>query len=263
MNDSVDPHEPPAGESGRPAAVTMARAPDIVAIIAAGTGSRLRSEKGPPKPLRELAGRALILRVLDRFAEAGVARAVVVVGYRADEVRAGVEAADPPLPVAFVENPRFLMSNGLSVLAARPAVGARPFFLSMADHVFETSLIRGLAAAPLPADGLVLAVDRKLEAIYDMDDATKVRTADGRIAAIGKELPDFDAVDTGLFACTPALFEAIAAAAARRADGDCSLSDGVSAMVASGRARVHDIGPGRWQDVDTPGAVAHAEKLFG
>jgi hypothetical protein len=26
---------------------------------------------------------------------------------------------------------------------------------------------------------------------------------------------------------------------------------------------VHDIGAGRWQDVDTPGAAEHAIKLFG
>jgi choline kinase len=236
---------------------------DLVVVIAAGTGSRLKGETGPPKPLLELGGRALILRVLDRFAEAGVTEAVVVVGFRADEVRAGVLAGEPGLPVSFVENPRYLMSNGLSVLAAREAVGSQPFFLSMADHVFEVSLIQGLAAAPLPADGLVLAVDRKLETIFDMDDATKVRTAGDRIAAIGKQLDEFDAVDSGLFACTPALLDAIEAAASQREDGDCTLSDGVTAMVESGRARIHDIGAGRWQDVDTPGALAHAEKLFG
>ena len=237
--------------------------PNVVVVIAAGTGSRLKSDQGVPKPLLELGGRALILRVLDRFAEAGVAEAVVVVGYRADEVRAGVEAGDPPLPVTFVENPRYLMSNGLSVLAAREAVGGRPFFLSMADHVFEASLIRGLAAAPLPDAGLVLAVDHKLDTIFDMDDATKVRTDRDRIAAIGKQLDDFDAVDTGLFACTPELFGFIEAAAATREDGDCTLSDGVTRMVASGRALVHDIGDGLWQDVDTPEARDHATKLFG
>jgi len=230
-------------------------------IVAAGTGSRLGGD-GPPKPLLDLNGRALILRVLDRFAEAGVAQAVVVVGHRGDEVRAGVEAGAPPMALSFVVNPRYLMSNGLSVLAARRAVGARPFFLSMADHVFEPSLIRGLAEAPIPDGGLVLAVDRKLDEIYDEDDATKVRTEGGRIVAIDKQLDEFDAVDTGLFACAPALFDAIAAVAAARGDGDCSLSDGVKALAERGEAVVHDIGAGRWQDVDTPGAARHAARNF-
>jgi 1L-myo-inositol 1-phosphate cytidylyltransferase len=236
----------------------QARTADIVVIIAAGMGTRLHCDEGLPKPLLSLGGRPLALRVLDRFAEAGVREAVIVVGYRAQEVEAGIRGGNPSIPVTFVENPRFKMSNGLSVLAAKPAVGDRSFFLSMADHVFEPSLIRGLRAAPLPADGLVLAVDRKLDQIFDEDDATKVRTEDGRIVEIHKVLPAFDAVDTGLFACTPALFDAIERAAAKRPDGDCSLSDGVKALAAGGRAFVHDIGDGWWQDVDTPEAMAHS-----
>jgi choline kinase len=231
-------------------------------VLAAGTGSRLRSDRGVPKPLLMLGGRPLVLRVLDRFAEAGVAEAVVVVGHRAAEVRAGIEAGRPRLSVRFASNPRFLMSNGLSVLAARESVGDRSFFLSMSDHVFERGLIDGLGRAALPDGGLVLAVDRKLDRIFDMDDATKVRTEDGRIVGIHKNLTEFDAVDTGLFSCTPALFDAIAAAAGRHPDGDCSLSDGVKALAASGLALVHDIGPERWQDVDTPEMAAEAEQRF-
>jgi len=231
---------------------------DVVVVLAAGMGTRLKSDQGPPKPLVPLGGRPLALRVLDRFAEAGVREAIVVVGHRADEVRDGIAGGAPAIPVTFVENPRYRMSNGLSVLAASEAVGDRPFFLSMSDHVFEPSLIRGLGRATLPEGGLVLAVDRKLDRIFDEDDATKVRSEGGRIVEIHKQLEAFDAVDTGLFVCTPALFLAIREAAARRPDGDCSLSDGVKALAAGGRAWVYDIGDGWWQDVDTPEAMAHA-----
>lgn len=236
--------------------------PSIVVIIAAGMGSRLTTGDTLPKPLMQVNGRALILRVLDRFAEAGITEAVIVTGHRADEIQAGINAESPTNHIRFVYNPKYQMSNGLSVLAAREAVGNRSFFLSMADHIFESSLIAGLKTAPLPKDGLVLAVDRKLDAIYDEDDATKVKTRDGKIIEIHKELTEFDAVDTGLFLCTPALFDRIEDAARSRADGDCSLSDGVKAMSLSGTALVHDIGAGKWQDVDTPGAVIHAAKLF-
>jgi choline kinase len=236
--------------------------PELVVVLAAGTGSRLRSHRGVPKPLLPLGGRPLVLRVLDRFAEAGVGEAVVVVGHRADEVRAGIEAGGPGLSVRFASNPRFLMSNGLSVLAAREAVGDSSFFLSMADHVFDRALIDGLGRAPLPEGGLVLAVDRKLDRIFDMDDATKVRTDGGCIVEIGKNLAGFDAVDTGLFACTPALFDAIAAAAGHHPEGDCTLSEGVWALAATGKALVHDIEGGHWQDVDTPEMAAEAEQRF-
>jgi 1L-myo-inositol 1-phosphate cytidylyltransferase len=236
---------------------------DLVVVIAAGLGSRLKSEEGPPKPLLPVAGRPLALRVLDRFAQAGATQAVVVIGHRGDEVRAGIESGRPALSVSFATNERWKLSNGLSVLAARGLVGERRFFLSMSDHIFDASLIAGLKTAPVPEGGLTLAVDRKLCEIYDMDDATKVRTAGGRIAAIAKDLVEFDAVDTGLFACTSGLFVALERAASSRADGDCALSDGVRALAAQGLAAVHDVGAGRWQDVDTPGAVTRAEKVFG
>jgi len=241
----------------------MSKKPEVVLILAAGLGSRLKSDEGVPKPLRPVAGRALILRVLDRFLEAGVDEAVIVLGHRAHEVRAGIEEAGTEVRCIFAVNPRYKMSNGLSVLAAKPSIGDRPFFLSMSDHIFDASLIKGLASATLPDGGLVLAVDQKLDAIYDMDDATKVRTEGGRIVEINKSLEKFDAVDTGLFACSPALFDGIEAESNRREDRDCSLSDGVKALASQGLAVVHDVGEGLWQDVDTPGSAVHAEKLFG
>ncbi len=236
--------------------------PQIVVVLAAGLGSRLSSTTLSPKPLQPVAGPPLILRVLSCFAQAGVTEAVVVLGYAGETVKAGIEQGHPRLPVQYVVNPRYELGNGLSVLAARSVVGNRPFFLSMADHIFDTSLITGLASAPLPGQGLVLAVDYKLDEIFDMDDATKVRITDGRIVEIHKELQTFDAVDTGLFACTPTLFEAIEKVSSAHPEGDCSLSDGVKALAANGKALVHDIGAGHWQDVDTEEAKRHAEQLF-
>ena len=73
-------------------------------VLAAGLGSRLRREGGPPKPLLPVAGRPLVLRVLDLFARAGVREAVIVLGFRGDEVAAGIESAGPLIDVSFVEN---------------------------------------------------------------------------------------------------------------------------------------------------------------
>jgi choline kinase len=237
--------------------------PEVVVILAAGRGSRLAGEESLPKPLARVGGQPIVWRVLESFARIGVGEAIVVLGFRGDEVRRGIESGEPGLTVRFVDNPRWRLANGLSVLAARDAVAGRSFFLSMADHVFEPALLQSLARAAIPREGLILAVDRKLDQIFDMDDATKVRTADERIAEIGKQLTRFDAVDTGLFACSPGLFSALERAAAGNAEGDCSLSDGVTALAESGLAAVHDIGDVTWQDVDTPASRAHAEKLFG
>ncbi len=237
--------------------------PKVVVILAAGLGSRLQSEGGPPKPLLPVAKRPLILRVLDRFKEALIEEAIIVLGHRGDEVRACIETAKPLNKLSFVTNPMFRMSNGLSVLAASEAIGDRPFFLSMADHIFDSKMIISLAKAELPDDGLVLAVDRKLHSIYDMDDATKVRTENNRIVEISKNLTVFDAVDTGLFACTPAILRAIKKFSDSRYNKDCTLSEGVHTLSKHGLALVHDIGDSLWQDVDTKNCAEHAEYLFG
>jgi choline kinase len=235
--------------------------PEVVVIIAAGMGSRLKDED-TPKPLRELGGKPMIIQVIQRFASAGIKDAIIVTGYRAPELKKGILDYNSDINLQFVHNHEYRKSNGLSVLAARHTVGDRNFYLSMADHIFDGSLIEGLATAAIPPKGLILAVDRKLDQIYDEDDATKVLTLDNKIVEINKNLNKFDAVDTGLFACTPELFVQIEKARTQSKDSDCSLSDGVLALSKSGCAAVHDIGDGRWQDVDTPGAFEEARRVF-
>ena len=57
-------------------------------VLAAGKGTRMRSPL--PKPLVPVAGRAIVLRLLDALAEAGVTDRVLVVGHGAEQVMAAV-----------------------------------------------------------------------------------------------------------------------------------------------------------------------------
>lgn len=237
-------------------------------VLAAGFGSRLAGavDETRLKPLTPVAGRPLIVRTLESLGRAGCGRVVIVLGYQPDAMRAGIEAAyDGPLDLVFVVNARYELGNGVSVLAARdhlaPDGGAGgPFVLTMADHVIGDEVM-DLAGAHTPEPGgATLLVDSKLVTIFDMDDATKARVEDGRIVAIGKELEAFDAVDTGVFVCTDALLDALAAVEAET--GDASLSDGVRRLAEAGRMRALDIGDGWWQDVDTPEMLAQAEAVL-
>ncbi|MFB6263076.1 MAG: NTP transferase domain-containing protein [Bradymonadaceae bacterium] len=242
-------------------------------VLAAGRGSRLDPEEGH-KLVVEIGGRTLLSRHLDNFRRLGVRDVTVVVGYRHPPLERAIEEHPVPdgMSVFTAVNPAFDGSNGLSVLAgvrgARRTSGvdrAVPFWLTMGDHVFEPGLFERLAG-DLPGAfpdraGAVLAVDRKIDTIFDLDDANGLAFDGDRIDRIGKELEgeEMDAVDVGLFGIGEPFVEALEEQ--RRRTGDCDTSDAVRALDGKGRFATWDVGPHTWQDVDTPQARAHADEL--
>src|SRR5262249_26801743 len=109
------------------------------------------------------------------------------------------------------------------------------------------------------ADVCFLAVDRRIEGIFDLPDATKVRLNGQAITAIGKDIVPFDAIDTGLFLCQPVLFEALERARAR---GDSSLSGGMRQLLSDRKLQAVDIGTHFWSDVDTPASLVYTERML-
>lgn len=226
-------------------------------VLAAGFGSRLREHDDDAiKPLTPVAGEPLLHRAIRGLRRAGCDRAVVVLGYRSEDLQSAIAGWDPGLPVHTVVNPRFDLANGVSVLAAAPHVGPE-FVVTMADHVLSDALL-ALAGAHTPVPGgATLLVDRRVDEVFDLDDATKVRTGpDGRILDIGKTLAAYDAVDTGVFVCTRGLLDALQSVLDER--GDVTLSQGVARLAAAGLMHTLDVGDAFWQDVDTPQMLAHA-----
>jgi choline kinase len=225
-------------------------------ILMAGSGSRLRGlNKAILKPFIPLAGRPLISYTVEMLAHAGIKKINFVVGYESKRVRARVKhlgAAD--LEFCFIENPDWRRQNGISALAAADHVTA-PFLLTMSDHLFDRSIV-DLLVRDAVFDQLNLAIDRKLDSIFDVDDAMKVQTRGDRILQIGKDLTCYDAIDTGLFVCPLKIFDHLERV---KRDGDCSLADGVRSMASEGKARAVDIGNAWWQDIDTPAMLACAE----
>ncbi|MEX0718514.1 MAG: NTP transferase domain-containing protein [Planctomycetaceae bacterium] len=69
----------------------------VAVLLAAGKGTRMKSDR--PKVLHEAGGRSLIEHVLAAVRAAGVGRIVVVVGYRAADVRAAL-AGQPDVEFA-------------------------------------------------------------------------------------------------------------------------------------------------------------------
>jgi choline kinase len=229
-------------------------------ILAAGNGSRMRSVSGTrPKPLIEFRGEPLLEQIVRRASCAGIERFTITVGYRSDLIRQWFDQCSlDHISVQFVENGDYHKQNGISALKARDAIDGN-FLLLMADHIFEPRTARQLMDQPLAAGEVILAVDSRVNGIFDLDDATKVRRDGAHIVDIGKEISHYDALDTGMFLCTPELFKTLESAVT---NGDCSLSDGMRRLAAQRRFRAFEIDDADWQDVDTPEALAYAEHVF-
>jgi len=226
---------------------------DTAIVLAAGGGTRLR-ERTPSKPLACVAGTPLIDHALDRFAAAGVARAIVVTGYRADEVEGHLSGRRWGIAVETVRTPDWQLPNGVSARAAGPLVGEAPALLLMCDHLVEPALYARIAEAGLGDDALRLGIDRRLgHSWVDPDDVTCVATDGDRIAAIGKALAPHDAYDTGVFAVGRGFFAALASLPAP------SITDAVRVLAAAGSAGTIECSDLDWIDVDDARALDAAE----
>src|SRR5687768_3939804 len=144
-------------------------------ILAAGRGSRLVTGETIPKPLKEVAGVPLLVRILRTLQSEGITEAVVVVGYRGDQLKKAL-LAEPSLALKlmFVENKTWdVGANGISLIAAREYLD-EDCILSMADHLYAPEIVRRLQEADLRG-ACALAIDRDIERCFDLDDATKVK----------------------------------------------------------------------------------------
>lgn len=229
-------------------------------ILAAGNGDRFHNPSHDSKLLQPLLGRPILLRTIAAAQDAGIEHVTVVLGFQADRVRALAEqAASARLSLSFVVNPRWRLENGVSALAARDTVDGERFALLMGDHVFDPDVLARMLRLPAPDGESFLAVDAREVPPAIADEATKVRRAGTRIVAIGKELREYDALDTGVFVCAPSLFSALDAA---QAGGDTTLSGGIRELAAHGLMHGFEIGDARWCDIDTVSDLAAAESAL-
>ncbi|RMH44428.1 MAG: UDP-N-acetylglucosamine diphosphorylase/glucosamine-1-phosphate N-acetyltransferase [Deltaproteobacteria bacterium] len=157
----------------------MSQSP-IVVILAAGQGTRMKSER--PKVLHEVAGRPLIIWSIETARAANAARIVAVVGHQADRVR---DAIDRRYGAGAVETVLQAERRGtghavmcaLSVLAGE-SDDRVVVVLSGDAPLVSADRVRELVAA---CDDMALAVTRPTEPVAY---GRVVRRADGRVDRI-------------------------------------------------------------------------------
>jgi CDP-L-myo-inositol myo-inositolphosphotransferase len=205
----------------------------------------------------------LIERVIRSAVEAHIEEFFVVTGYRGEVVRPFLDdlARRCGIRLTHIVNDEWEQGNGISVLKAKEVL-REPFLLLMGDHLVEPSILKGLTEY-LPNDGeIVLAVDRNVRnGLVDLTDVTRVWTEDGQVRDIGKGLEPYNGFDTGIFLCSPSIFDALEEIR-RETEGEIALSDAVRLLGARGKVRVFDIGDQFWVDIDSPEDVDKAERVL-
>ena len=231
-------------------------------ILAAGYGSRLAgvSPVTSFKPLTPVNGKALIFRTIESLEFAGCTEIVIVLGYGYEKIKKSIQDNyDGDTPLLFVLNEKYELSNGVSILSAKDYLSNR-FIMTMSDHILGKSLMEIAREVDIKEGAAALLVDYKIDSIFDLDDATKVLSKNGKILSIGKQINEFNCVDTGLFVCTSGLLGTLQKHFEEY--GDTSISNGVQNLARTGKMFAVDIKNGIWQDVDTPEMLEQAEKLL-
>ena len=134
--------------------------PRTAMVMAAGLGKRMRPLTATrPKPLIEVAGKALLDHVLDRLRVAGVKKVVVNVHYLADAVEAHLATRRHGLDVVISDERKLLLETGGGLVHAIDLIDSDPFLAVNSDNLWVDG----------PADTLKLLAshwdDAKMDAL--------------------------------------------------------------------------------------------------
>jgi NDP-sugar pyrophosphorylase family protein len=229
-------------------------------ILAAGDGSRLRPLTDEiPKPLVPLEGVPLIERIVLSAKEAGINEFLVVLGYLGDRLKEELgNGKKHGVRIEYVENGEWEKANGVSVYKAGQVLKEN-FILLMGDHIFDPRTLSIFKDFKISAEECALCVDYNIDDIFDIDDATKVEVDDGKIRRIGKDLRRYNAMDTGMFLCSPYLFDVLEENIKK---GRYSLSESIQTLADQDLMKAYDKKGSFWFDLDTTEDLERAKSLL-
>ena len=229
-------------------------------ILAAGNGTRMQPvTRGRHKSLMPLLGLKIIERVILGAKEAGITEFVIVTGYKGKDLRKFLGSGEKyNISISFVHNNNWEKANGISALLAKEHFNEN-FALLMSDHVFDPKTLSRIQRLKLNKNECALAIDKNLDRVLDVNDTTKVLVKGNKIIGLNKDLKNYNAYDTGMFICSPYIFEVLKKTTAL---GKNSLSDGMRVIAKEGNLRSLDNKGKFWADCDTWEDIKFARKKF-
>jgi N-acetyl-alpha-D-muramate 1-phosphate uridylyltransferase len=225
-------------------------------VLAAGLGKRMRPVTATvPKPLVEVAGKALIDHALDRAAEGGITTAVVNVHYLADLIEGHLAHREGAPAILISDERGALLETGGGVKKGLGLLGPDPFVVFNSDSFWlegPTPNLGRLIAGWHPArmDILLLVAPTATSLGYE-GTGDFVMDPEGRLARRGERaVAPF--IYAGVAVLKPELF-------ADTPEGAFSLNLLFDRAIA--RGRLHGLRlDGEWLHVGTPDAIRAAEE---
>lgn len=143
-------------------------------ILAAGMGKRLGElTKGNTKCMVEVGGETLIARLLRQLDKQHLSKIVLVIGYKAQELKNYLATIQIQTPIEFVENIVYDQTNNIySLYLAKDYLVAEDTLLFESDLIMEDAVITKLLQHPYPdlalvdkyeswMDGTVVTIDEE------------------------------------------------------------------------------------------------------
>lgn len=237
-----------------------------VVLLAAGRGTRLGAlTETMPKPLLEIAGRPILVRILDGLYAAGLRDVAIITGYRGEMIRSELgNGAAVGMHIEYREQTA-LDGTARALSLARDFVGEEPFAFGWGDVVMCPENYRNVVRAARLADGAL--------AVNAMDDlsqggAVLVSNEGDTLFATGLvEKPAPGTIETpwnnaGFGVLAPEIWDHIDGLEPA-ANGEYVLPTAIGSWLASG-ARVRTVPiEGPWFDIGTPESLEAARAAFG
>ncbi|MGL4311980.1 MAG: nucleotidyltransferase family protein [Paracoccaceae bacterium] len=221
--------------------------PDTLLLYAAGFGTRMGDlTTDRPKPLIQVAGRALIDHALQLVSDAGISRTVINLHYRGDMIRQHLSGRD----VLFSEEQPDILETGGGLKQALPLLGTGPAFTLNSDAVWTgPNPLETLRAAwdPSRMDALLLLVPRE--------------TALGHTGGGDFVLDTYGRIGWGPGAIYSGAQIIKTAAVAARPETAFPVHPVWTGMIDGGRA-YGVLHTGAWCDVGRPEGIAIAEAML-
>jgi glucose-1-phosphate thymidylyltransferase len=230
-----------------------------VIIPLAGFGTRLRPHTyTKPKPLINVAGKAVLGHILDKFTGLDVEEFIIVHGHLGEQIQEYMDKQYPQYRAQYVEQ-KDLVGQADAILRCRPFVDG-PVLIVFVDTLFEANL-SGLANETADAVAFVKEVDdprRFGVAVLDPDGyvtrfVEKPESRDNKLVVIGMY---YIKDSNNLMRACQALMERDI-----QTQGEYFLADALNLMIESGekfRTQTVDV----WEDCGKPETVLHTNRYL-